>query len=106
MEVITARLQQLEEIESTMHAERISVIADRKKEDNETQNTRLREDDAWNKRMEARDREEDVSKSLVIRIHLTGQTRRYFYASENCPGFRCYGLQLSNLLYLSMHQKS
>ena len=71
MEAITARLQQLQEIESTMHSERIAVIARREKEDRELQSTRLQEDDEWYKRMEARDGEEDVSECLIILVYET-----------------------------------
>ena len=54
-----------------MHSERTSVIARREKEDHELQNTRRQEDDEWNKRMEARDSEEDVSNILIIRVYLS-----------------------------------
>lgn len=61
MEAITHRLQQLYELEDAMQATRAAVLFCRKNEDLELHQKRIKEDEAWSKRLDDRDREEDVS---------------------------------------------
>ena len=61
MEAITQRLQQLYELEDAMQAARAAVLFSRKNEDLQMHQKRIKEDEAWNKRLDDRDREEDVS---------------------------------------------
>lgn len=61
MEAITHRLEQLYELEDAMQAARAAVLFCREKEDLDMRQKRIKEDEAWTKRLDDRDREEDVS---------------------------------------------
>ena len=61
MDAINARLQQLEDLEIALLAEREHIVNFRAKEDQAIVGTRAKEDEEWKKRIVARDSEEDVS---------------------------------------------
>ena len=82
MDVITARLEELQNIENTMNSERIAVIARRKDEDHQLQTRRLREDEEWNNQMQARDREED---GLLLRKRELSRLSLSWTPAEHAP---------------------
>ena len=60
LDSITAHIRQLEQVESALCQQRQNALEARRQEDEESLLRRKGEDEAWKKRMQERDEEEDV----------------------------------------------